>query len=196
MKERAGTVGRTGLDEVLRGIRLRRPDIKLHLIGHSFGGRLVTAAAVGPDNQPALPIDTLTLLQAAFSHYGFADNYEGNKDGFFRVLVTEHRVKGPVLISCTVNDKAVGLAYPIASLVARQVASRLGDKNDKYGGIGSNGAQKTPEATDSHLLPVGGAYQFEAGKLHNLTSDEFIKGHSDICKNEVAYAVLTAVAMT
>jgi len=189
-------VGRTGVNQVLRRVKAQHPDIKLHLIGHSFGGRLVTAATVGPDDQPAVPIDSMALLQAAFSHYGFAENYEGDKDGFFRALVTSHRVAGPVLISCTPNDTAVGLAYPLASLIAGQVAAALGDKNDKYGGLGRNGAQKTPEASDGTLLKVGGAYQFEAGKLHNLNADAFIKGHSDICHNEVAYAVLTAVAMT
>ena len=42
MKERAGVIGSTGVNQVLRSIRAQNPKIKLHLIGHSFGGRLVT----------------------------------------------------------------------------------------------------------------------------------------------------------
>jgi hypothetical protein len=196
MKERAGQVGRGGVNRVLRQLRQRRPDLKLHLIGHSFGGRLVTAAALGPDDQTPVKPDTLSLLQAAFSHYGFSQDYEADKPGFFRRVVSEARVQGPILATCTHNDEAVGKAYPIASQLAGQVAAALGDKNSLYGGLGANGAQKTDEAVDAKLLPTSGAYQFTAGKLYNLNADPFISNHSDICKDEVAHAVLAAVATT
>jgi hypothetical protein len=196
MKERSGLVGSTGVNEILRTIRAAHPGLKLHLIGHSFGGRLVTAAIAGTEDAPPIKVDTLTLLQAAFSHYGFAQDYEGSSDGFFRRVITEKRILGPALISCTPNDKAVGMAYPLASLLAGQVAASIGDKNDKYGGIGRNGAQKTPEASDGTLLELDGSYKFQPGKLHNLQADAFIKGHSDICHPQVAYAILNAVAMT
>jgi len=196
MKERSGVVGSTGVNQVLRSIRAQNPKIKLHLIGHSFGGRLVTAAAAGPEDQSPVKVNTMTLLQAAFSHYGFSERYDGTNNGFFRRVVTSKTVSGPTLISFTENDLAVGKIYPLASLLAGQVAADLGDKNDKYGGIGRNGAQKTPEASDGTLLKLGSPYQFKPGKLHNLNSDAIIKGHSDICHNEVAYAILNAVSTT
>ncbi len=115
MKERAGVVGREGLNGVLGEARARRPDLKMHLVGHSFGGRVVTAAAVGSADRPPVGIATLTLLQAAFSHNGFAQRYDGVSDGLFRRLVSEKMVSGPVLISHTANDTAVGQLYPIAS---------------------------------------------------------------------------------
>src|ERR1700754_1921703 len=194
MKERAGLIGSTGVNQLLRTIHDQNSSIKLHLIGHSFGGRLVTAATAGPDDQPAVAVATMTLLQAAFSHYGFAEHYEGASNGFFRRVVADKMVSGPIVISCTQNDQAVGKLYPLASLIAGQVAADLGDKNDRFGGIGRNGAQKTPEASDSQLLSLDEAYQLEPGKLHNLNADAIIMGHSDICHNEVAYAVLNAVA--
>ena len=196
MKERAGIVGQLGVNPLIRKIQAQASGIKLHLIGHSFGGRLVTAAAIGPDNQQPLKVNTMTLLQAAFSHNGFAQKFDGNHDGFFRKVVSENRVSGPIVITCTENDKAVGIAYPLASLISGQNASAIGDKNDPFGGIGRNGAQKTPEASDGKLLNIGGSYQFQSGKLHNLNADQIIKGHSDICHNEVAYAILNAIAKT
>jgi hypothetical protein len=111
-------------------------------------------------------------------------------------MVTDHVVSGPVVITCTRNDQAVGIAYPLASRIARQTASGLGDRNDPYGGMGRNGAQHTPEATDAFLLPVGQAYDLQPARLHNLNADDFIANHSDICKNEVAQAVLSAVVRT
>ena len=52
MKERAGQVGMHGLHPLLRAIRTAGPDVRIHLIGHSFGGRVVTAAAARPARQP------------------------------------------------------------------------------------------------------------------------------------------------
>jgi len=196
MKERAGVVGRSGVNQLLREIQEKAPEIKTHLIGHSFGGRLVTAAAFGPDNQTPIKVNSMTLLQAAFSHNGFAQRFDGTHDGFFRKVVTDGRISGPTLITCSKNDKAVGVAYPLASLIAGQNAAGLGDKNDPFGGIGRNGAQHTPEASDGTLNPVGGAYQFQNGKLFNLNGDALIMGHSDISKDEIAYALLTSVATT
>lgn len=191
MKERAGLVGRTGVAEAVREIHRALPALRLHLVGHSFGGRVVTSAAdaLGPE----VPLATLTLLQTAYSHNGLAEKFDGVHDGFFRKVLSERKVSGPILISHTKNDRAVGIAYPLASRLRRQNAASLGDENDPYGGMGRNGAQHTPEAVPGTLLPVGGAYDFQGGKVYNLRSDEFIGGHSDIAKDEVAFALLTAV---
>ena len=197
MKERAGVIGRNAVNAVLRRVRQVPKPPRIHLIGHSFGGRLVSAAALGPDGQAPVPIATVSLLQAAFSHYGFADNYMGgNKDGFFRAVVANHHVSGPVVITHTRNDKAVGVAYAVASRLARQVGAAAGDEHDKYGGMGSNGAQDTPE-TDKNvreLNDAGTAYQFAPGRVYNLKADRFVSGHSEIANDQVAYAILGAIA--
>jgi hypothetical protein len=96
----------------------------------------------------------------------------------------------------TVNDEAVGLLYPLTSMIAGQVASALGDRDDRFGGLGRNGAQHTPGASDGTLLAVGGAYEFAAGKIFNLQADQVIKDHGDIAHDEVAHALLRPVAMT
>ncbi len=197
MKARAGLVGGRGVNPLLREIAAAHPGLRIHLVGHSFGGRLVSAVAAGDSAATLLKVQSMALLQAAFSHYGFAQNWDGkNHDGFFRRVVTSHAVAGPVVITCTPNDKAVGVAYPLATLVggADQLAAGLGDKDSKYGGIGRNGAQKTPEAVDLTMQDVGGAYALEAGRLHNLRADAFIKDHGDVHNRQVAYAVLSAIA--
>jgi hypothetical protein len=196
MKERAGEVGRVGLNPLLQAIRARHPGLKLHLIGHSFGGRLVTAAALGADGQPPVTPQTMTLLQAAFSHNGFASRFDGAHDGFFRRVVADRRVAGPILITHSIRDRAVGLAYPLASRIAGQTAAGLGDAGDPFGGIGRNGAQKTPEADFGTLLAPGGPYAFAPGKLYNLKADAFIAEHSDICGEAVVFALMSSVATT
>jgi hypothetical protein len=199
MKARAGTVGASGLHAILRELRALKPALKIHLVGHSFGGRLVTAAADGPGGQPPLGVNSLSLLQAAFSHNAFAQKFDARNDGLFRRVVTEGKVTGPIIVTHTKNDRAVGLAYPIASRLALQKASALGDENDVYGGIGRNGAlpKFTPEAANAQLLAAGATYRFAAGKrIHNLIADQFIADHSDVARAEVTQAVLAAIATT
>ena len=191
MKERAGLVGRTGLNEALREIRRNKPDLRIHLIGHSFGARVVTAAANALD--PQTPAVTMSLLQGAYSHTGLSSKFDGKRDGFFRRVLAEKRISGPVIITHTKNDTAVGIAYPLASRIAREKAAALGDENDPYGGMGRNGAQKTPEAGQpGELLRVGKQYTFAAGSVFNLKADNFIADHSAVTSPEVAFAVLHA----
>jgi hypothetical protein len=196
MKERAGTVGRKGVARVLQLVRQQNSTVKLHLIGHSFGGRLVTAAAsVLAPNTPAV---TISLLQAAYSHNGLAKHFDRDgHDGVFRTVLAEKRVSGPIIITYTKNDNAVGIAYPLASRIARDQAAALGDENDPYGGMGRNGAQFTPEAKGlaGELLDVGQQYNFAIGKVFNLRSDRFIHSHGNVTGRQVVYAILNAVRM-
>jgi hypothetical protein len=200
MKARAGDVGVKGVKPLIEAIRGLRPDLRLHLMGHSFGCRLVTSAVNALAGGDGLRPNTMTLLQGAFSHNGFASKFDGTNDGGFRQVVAQKKVRGPILITHTRNDKAVGVAYPIASRIAGQTASALGDENDVYGGLGSNGAQTqvtTPERVTGTLLDVGGSYPFAGGatssKPYNLKADAFIGGHSDIVKPQVGFAVATAM---
>jgi hypothetical protein len=199
MKERAGIVGSTALNPMLRDIVKANPKLRIHLVGHSFGGRLVTATAAGTGDTTVLKAQSMTLLQAAFSHYGFAKNWDKkNHDGFFRRVVEKRAIVGPIVITHTVSDRAVGMAYPLASLLAGQNAAALGDKNSEFGGIGRNGAQKTPEAVDGNLLVVGGKYTLTAGRLHNFNAlngaGDLIESHGDVRNRNVAYALLNAMA--
>ncbi len=191
MKERAGVVGRKGIADLLERIHADSPDARLHLVGHSFGGRAVTAAAVAT----SAPVSSLSLLQAAYSHFGMAKDWDGSgRDGLF--ATAPRKVRGPVIVTHTRNDKAVGTAYPIASRLARQIGAGLGDENDPYGGIGRNGARKTPGAVSAALLDVGGTYDFAAHDVWSLNADAFVTGHSDVTGPQVAYAVLSAVTST
>jgi len=194
MKDRAGSVGVNGVAPAIAELRKKFPALRIHLAGHSFGGRVMTAAtdtAGGADK-----IDSLTLLQAAYSHNGLAAKFDGKSDGFFRKVVTGKKVRGPIVITCTKNDKAVGIAYPLAARMGGQNAAALGDENDPYGGLGRNGAVKTPEAVKGTLQPVNAAYAFTAGSIYNLNADAVITGHSDICKPPVAWALAASIATT
>ncbi|WP_214468261.1 alpha/beta fold hydrolase [Microbacterium flavescens] len=191
MKERAGVVGKKGIGPLLDRIHDEAADARIHLVGHSFGGRAMTAAVLAT----SAPVASLSLLQAAYSHFGMAKDWDGaGKSGMFAKVPA--KVSGPIIVTHTRNDKAVGMAYPIASRLARQIGVALGDQNDPYGGIGRNGALKTPGGVAATLLDVGGTYDFAAHDVWSLNADAFVSGHSDITGRQVAYAVLSAVMST
>lgn len=200
MKNRAGDIGQGGVHDALQRIREQRAAdgaqaLRIHLAGHSFGARLVTAAAAGAPDSAPLPVESLTLMQGAFSHFAFAVSYDGMHDGFYRRVETDPvRVRGVTAITFTAKDKAVGLAYPLASRIARQIAAALGDANDPYGGLGRNGAQKTPETEVVVLKAATDAYSFAPRGIYNLDSNAVIGGHSDLGHDEVAYALLSAMS--
>ncbi|VVJ16934.1 Uncharacterised protein [Amycolatopsis camponoti] len=191
MKARAGDIGVRGLAPLLATL----DGPKIHLVGHSFGGRLVTAAA---DARPAGSLATLTLLQAAFSHHAFAagwdDGEAGPQPGVFRRVLDERVVTGPILVTHTANDLAVGVAYALASRIAGRPASAAGDASSPYGGLGRNGARRTAEAVTAELLPVGGSYRWRPGVPHNLLADRFVRGHTDVCGPQIAHALWSAIA--
>jgi hypothetical protein len=191
MKERAGVVGEKGVAKLLDRLHTDDGGIRLHLVGHSFGGRAVTAAALAT----SAPVSSISLLQAAYSHYGLAEKWDdAQRNGLFWKV--PQKIDGPVIITFTKNDRAVGLAYPVASRIARQIGAGLGDADDKYGGIGRNGALKTPSALPTmSLQPLGGKYPFEKGRVSSLNADDFVKNHGDVTGPEVAYAVLSAVTV-
>jgi hypothetical protein len=190
MKSRAGKIGAKSVAPALT--KQVVGHTRLHLVGHSFGARLVTAAA---NALPPGRVSSVSLLQAAFSHNSFAKKWPHGPDGGFRHLITAGNVAGPVIVTHTRNDTAVGIAYAIASRIAGQNDSALGDKDSPYGGLGSNGAQHTPESLDDQDLgDVDTVYRFQAGKVHNLLADKYVSGHSDIAGVQVANAVLQAVA--
>ena len=187
MKARAGKVGANGVAKLIDSLP---PHVqRIHLVGHSFGGRVVTAAAATSTTDR---IRSMSLLQTAFSHHGFSKQ----KKGFFRAVVDKKRVNGPIVVTHSVKDKAVGIAYPMASRLNGDTTSGLGDKTDKFGGIGRNGAQQMEagEVVDGKLLAAGGAYQFKPGVLFNLEANDLIPGHSDITGKEVAHAIRSAMS--
>jgi pimeloyl-ACP methyl ester carboxylesterase len=201
MKARAGTVGK-GVGALLD--TLPASIERIHLVGHSFGGRLVSAAAMASTIDR---IRSMTLLQAAFSHNGFSPNFDNSptpNPGFFRSVIDKGRVRGPILITHTHNDIAVGILYPAASRLSGTVASAFGDQNDKFGGIGRNGAQKMKpgevNVNASKLLPVNGTYNLQAGKIHNLEGSEFIRdpkggdAHGFVTGKEIGWAIGSAAS--
>ena len=188
MKERAGVIGVQGVAPLLDSLADKVE--RIHLLGHSFGGRVVAATALAAKTDK---LHTMGLLQAAFSHNGFSPATLMN--GYFRPVLDSQRINGTIFATYTKNDTAVGIAYPLASRLSGTVACALGDENDKYGGMGRNGAQQMNdgERVLANLLEVGGQYAFSPNQIVNLEATPFIKSHGDVTGPQVAAAIIQAV---
>src|SRR3990170_5068567 len=132
MKDRSGTVGAKGVATAVRALHQRCPSVKIHLVGHSLGGRLMASCAKALGDAPTLRPDSLMLLEAAFSHFGFsADNGRG-KPGFFRNVIDKRVVKGPLVSTFSAQDTVVGGPYAIMSRLAGDNTREIGDASDEY----------------------------------------------------------------
>ena len=197
MKERSGTVGEKGVAPAVRALRKSVPDIRVHLVGHSLGGRLMAACAKALGVRPRLQPDSLMLLEAAFSHYGFSPDNGRGTAGFFRDVIDKKIVKGPFVSTFSAEDTVVGKAYAISSRLARDNSRAIGDASDEFGGIGRNGALKTVEVATSPLTAPGQPYDYKLGVINNLDgSGGLIKNHGDVTNAAVTFAFASAVART
>jgi hypothetical protein len=194
MKGRAGVVGATGLAAALRALAARPSAPRLHLAGHSLGARLVTAAAKALALPPTGQVASLTLLQAAFSHFGFSPDNGRGQVGFFRPVLDARVVRGPILATWSRSDLVVGIAYALSARLAGQNVQDIGDADSPFGGLGRNGTQRTPESTSAGLRAAGEAYPaFAAGAVTNLDGSEGragrITSHADVGNAAVTNAL-------
>ncbi|MBA3812074.1 MAG: hypothetical protein H0X27_10635 [Caulobacteraceae bacterium] len=193
MKARAGTVGAALGARVLGALGPAAP-VRLHLIGHSFGGRLVTSAAAAFPAPTHLALQSLTLLQAAFSHNALCASFGGGQVGAYPKVIG--KVAGPISTTHTHNDSACTIAYALASRLVRDNAQAIGDAADEFGAIGANGAINLAGSQIQAVPPMAtnGRYEFRPGKVHNFNADAGIKDHMDVTNPVVAALVAAAVS--
>ena len=205
MKDRGRKVGEGNAGQLLRSLREAAAsagrDVKFHLMGHSFGCIVASGMVAGPTGLEGNIVDSLTLAEGALSLWSYCDDIPWAKGhpGYFRRVVENH-VHGPIVTTRSEFDLAVGRWYPWAAGVARQVDFAPTVKLPKYGAVGAFGLQGPGlDLVDQDMLAPDGAYGFEAGKIYNLQSGNYIRkgggfagAHGDIDNPAVAHAIWQA----
>ncbi len=187
MKIRSGTVGE-GLAKVLD------PSLangkRVHLIGHSFGGRLMTAATAAVTGK----ISNLTVLEGAFSHNALSS--DGEIDGAYRSVIDNAKVAGRIAAAHSNNDWAVWIAYPLASWhfhdsysvrLGGPFIQLFGGPTDRYGAMGANGPQHLQDVNQSTF--AGSSLPELNPGVHALDCTSFVAGHSQVWNKGSAYIV-------
>ena len=204
MKNRAGVIGRTGLGPVLGKLAAARAGIRVHLMGHSFGARLVAYSLSGlPQAATGVnsPVKTLYLIQGAFSHFAFANPVPDSLvSGPGALSAFARNINGPLLCTFSAADRAVGWWYPAASMLAHQDAESADDLTYQWGGMGHDGYQQSPAGTTVKLAVPGTRYHLQPGTYYLLDSNAVISAdqspfsgaHSDIRHPQVVWPVVDA----
>jgi hypothetical protein len=187
MKKRAGMVGKSLAVAVLAKLNPPRP-VRLHLVGHGFGGRLVSATVNEFKTANNIDLFSLTLLQAAYSHHGLAKASKPDLAGAFPALVG--KPTGPIAITHTHNDLACTIAYALASRIELDIADPLGDANEEFGAMGANGPQNLEPSAAEHD-DKRSAFKPKSGKVNTFLADAFIvktptlDAHNNVATPEV-----------
>lgn len=204
MKSRAGTIGQHGLGPLLAALHRRTPGTSVHLVGHSFGARLVSCALAGIGSEQASPVGSLVLLQGAFSHFAFARAHDNPFSEPGALSGVADRVHGPLVATFSEHDWAVGRWYPRASFLAKQDASGLDGQQRRWGAMGSDGFQAVVPVENRDLLPAGQAYRFRPGRfyrvdgsgvINDVKQSSFSGAHSDIRGPEVCWLLAAAAGL-
>ena len=205
MKRRAGQVGerlgREHLAPLFAALGDKAP--RLHLIGHSFGAKLLASAVMG-----GLGPRSLVLLLAAFSAFAFADEVPGTRrPGYYRPVLAGRRIAGPLVALRSVHDRALHSLYPAVTgggEIDRAAAHPgwLGRARDvvvrsAMGAVGARGVG----APDLDLvdvqrtgLPRCPAINVDGSRV--VTRTEWLIGaHRDIYHTEIATLVLMAAGL-
>ncbi|MEU6147111.1 serine-threonine protein kinase [Streptomyces sp. NPDC047081] len=206
MKRRAGTVGERGLGRVVGQLAAAAPAVRVHLVGHSFGGRLVSFALRGlPEGVHT--VKSVTLLQGAFSHYAFAARLPQDARTGGVLQGQQNRIDGPLVCCYSHFDQALGTLYPLASRMAGVNNAVAGGVTGfdlgrtlgpEWGAMGHDGVQAVPGTRQLDLagalggqLPASGCVNIDAAAVVNRGGPP-TGAHSDIVHAELARVVLTA----
>jgi hypothetical protein len=137
----------TFLRDVKHTVQLHRHKVGLHLLGHSFGAKLVTTAVLALADEPGLEapiVDNLILLLGAFSQFSFSSNVPVAKGeiGHYASLIEEKLVANPIVAIYSRYDLANWVWYPLGMQLADpNTIYEWGDPQDRFGAMGANGAQ-------------------------------------------------------
>ena len=222
MKGRAAIVGENGvyrfLVDVKKALSQHDQRIRIHLLGHSFGAKLVAAAvypAAGARDVERPLVDTLVLLLGAFSQFSFSSAIpvETSAAGYYVPVVERGLVANPVTVIYSRHDTANKDLYPLGMRLAApanryemggpdETLETYQPSKDRFGAIGANGAQGLSEANYRAIDMRSRDQHYDWGDLTgvsclNVDGQQFINhggppagAHNDTGSYEIFYLAL------
>lgn len=201
MKDRAGTVGAKGVGPLLREIVDGKPPAtRVHLVGHSYGAKVVLSAVCAKD--PGIHVNSILLLQPAINGWCFASNVDnrGYSGGYSKALAL---TDVPILTTFTKNDAPLTKFFHLAvrrsdDLGELKVAMAGRPKPpSNFAALGGFGPQGLSDAECRFitLKRVGEPYDLtKPEKVIALNGDEGIEGHGNVEVPWTFWALYSQVA--
>jgi pimeloyl-ACP methyl ester carboxylesterase len=198
MKDRAGTVGASGVSRLLTELQKAAPDAWFHLVGHSYGCK-VLLSAICYLGLPR-PVKSLLLLQPAVSHLCFAADATGNGQpgGYHAALKL---VEQPILTTYSANDDPLThwfhrALWRKADLGEARIAAPETPPSvfAALGGFGPGGCDALCERIDIKTVPDYYDLDPKGPRIYALNGDQYIGDHGDISNEATWWALYNQVA--
>ena len=198
MKDRAGVVGAKGVGPLLAELLAANDAARLHLLGHSYGCRVVLAALCA---QPlSRPVNSALLLQPAVSCLCFAGSVlDTGRPGGFRSAL--ERVEHPILTTFSERDLPLRNFFHLAVRRPGDIGEVGGSRDleaipDVHAALGGYGPVGCAGDCDDIVMPGPSvAYTLPPGaKVVGLNGTAHISGHGDISNEATWWALYTQVA--
>ncbi|MCC7363047.1 MAG: hypothetical protein IT303_01645 [Dehalococcoidia bacterium] len=193
MKDRAGRVGANGVGSLLRELAAAPNQPRVHLVGHSYGAKVVMSALCAG---PAVTVESALLLQPAISHLCFAEKVEGRPGGYRAAL---DRVRKPIFATFSRNDDPLRNWFHKAlrrdkDLGEVQIAGGDNPPNP-FAALGGYGPRGSGERIEEIHDP-GDPYDLSLpNRVYGIHGTRTIDGHGDI-SNESTWWALYCLAST
>ncbi|MFI5297848.1 MAG: hypothetical protein ACHREM_07080 [Polyangiales bacterium] len=195
MKDRAGRVGAHGVGPLLRDV-LAQCAARVHLLGHSYGARVVLSAVCGVDHPRK--VDSMLLLQPAVNRMCFAAKAiaDGSPGGYRPAL---DRVRQPIFTTFSKYDTALTKYFHLAlNRAVDEGEVRIAGAPPRFGalgGYGPGGLEPEVCAQVPMTLHPDRYAPLPSHRVLALNGDCTITGHGDISNPSTWWALVNQVAV-
>ena len=197
MKDRAGTVGTHGVGPVLNNL-LVRTTTRVHLIGHSFGAKVVLSALMLVPSPRK--VASVLLLQPAINAFCFAQSIQenGGKPGAYRSAL--ERTDMPIFSTFSSRDSPLTNFFHLA-------LRRDGDLGEihpaagppsRFAALGGFGPAGMPSGESKTIPMLAPPEKYDLSdpniRLYALDgSDQCITSHGDVRNRFTEWAMINLV---
>jgi hypothetical protein len=198
MKDRAGRVGATGVSDTLVRLHAANNGARIHLVGHSYGSKVVLSALCAPAQTDAVTVDSVLLLQAATSCYCFAPAGAipgaASAGGYHEAPA---RSAKPVVCTFSRHDAPLTKLFHLTARRSRDLGDPQNAPKDgvpsKYAALGGFGPRGVTSTTIEPVNPID-PYPFPNGSgIVGVHADNVISGHGDVSSQATAWMLLSQV---
>jgi pimeloyl-ACP methyl ester carboxylesterase len=180
MKDRAGRVGARGVSRLLEDV-LAATTAPVHLVGHSYGCKVVMSALCRLSGA-ARQVESALLLQPAMSHLAFASDVPGlGAPGGYRPAL--ERSFQPIRATYSRFDEPLTKFFHLAARRASDLGELriAGAPPSRYSALGGFGPADGQGVARVSAEAPGTRYELPAGsRIVGVEASNVISSHSDI----------------
>ena len=187
------TVGAKGVSPLLVDL-LEKANARIHLIGHSYGAKVLLSALCSPDRLPAgRKVHSVLLLQPAVSHLCFAASLPmtGKPGGYRKAL---DRAEQPILSTFSSHDFPLTKVFHLAlvrpsDLGEIKIAAETDEPPSVFAALGGFGPRQAGEKLID-IQDVKQPYTLDAAvRIYGLRADRTIGSHGDVSNPSTWWAL-------